>query len=246
MALQSGFGSVYENRRRRQIRGRIYRFLGFAVIVGLFSYWGYNMGQNHAISENSRLEEALRRQTEEARFLREEADAAVAARAAAESRAAEIQRQYRTEVPQGPAKEIAVLVNERLEAGVSPERIAFVVSAVQNETHCESDIQSRRFIVQTPYTTGANGAVTFADNTITVSATGEPARNENGDPEAWFAEDQPVTVTFTLIGGQEIQTTGVLPIHHSVVVDDTDHRFAITAEDRRGFVRVTEQLCAYP
>lgn len=246
MTLQAGFGGAYENRRRRQNRGRILRFIAFAIIVSLFFYWGYEMGQDHAVSENSRLEESLRRQTEEAQLLRKEAESAVAARAAAESRAAEIQRQYLTEVPQGPAKEIAVLVNQRLEEGVSADRIAFVVGAVQDETRCQEELSSRRFIVQTPFTNGANSAITFADNTITVSAIGEPARNANGDPEAWFAKDQPVTITFTLIGGREMQATGMLPLQHSVVVDDTDHRFAITPESSRGFVRVTEQLCAYP
>ena len=55
-----------------------------------------------------------------------------------------------------------------------------------------------------------------------------------------------VALDFTQPGGQASQAQGTLPLYHSVVIDDRDHRFTVQVADTRGFVAVTEQVCAYP
>ncbi|MDP6353368.1 MAG: hypothetical protein QF926_13835 [Alphaproteobacteria bacterium] len=245
MSLRSDFGG-FESRRRSRIAGRLFRFLILAAIVGAFSYWSYNLGGERAERTNRALRESMTLLTDENERLRHETDAAVAARIAADERAGAYQRQYVAEVPQGPAKQVMALVNERIESGVSPDRVAFVVAAVENETRCEPEIASRRFLIQTPLTSSENSVVTFADNTISVTGLGVASRDGAGNVEAWFDPAAPVAITFTLIGGRNIDINGKLPLHHSVVIDDSDHRFAITPGQTKGFVVVTEQRCAYP
>ncbi|MDP6953615.1 MAG: hypothetical protein QGF53_12740, partial [Alphaproteobacteria bacterium] len=83
-------------------------------------------------------------------------------------------------------------------------------------------------------------------NLITVSASGVPSVNAAGNKEAWFDRTEPVDVSFTLPGGRSETVQGALPLYHSVVINDSDHRFTMAAADTRGFLLVTEQVCAYP
>lgn len=104
---------------------------------------------------------------------------------------------------------------------------------------------TRRFILQTPTTSGANDSVGFAEGFLTVTGTGMSKLTADGNPEAWFDPAQPVTIFFTHLGGEWTDVTGILPLHHSVVVNQTIQRFTIIASER-SFVNVTALVCAYP
>ena len=54
-----------------------------------------------------------------------------------------------------------------------------------------------------------------------------------------------MTLRFTVLGGASSQAAGALPLHHSVVVGDTEYRFSAAAGDG-GFVNVTGQGCRFP
>ena len=245
MALRSEFGGL-DRKRRGRFYSRLFKFTLLAGTVLVFSYWAYVLGQERSGNANRDLTERLNLIADENERLRQETEAAVAARVTADERAAAFQRRYVAEVPQGPARDIMMAVNKRLADGIAPERMATVVGAVQNKTRCESEIASRRFILQTPLTAGTNSSVSFSDNRIVVGGGGESARDAAGNVEAWFDTALPVTMTFTLIGGRVIKAAGLLPLYHSVVIDDVDHRFTVTSAKTRGFVAVTEQRCAYP
>jgi hypothetical protein len=242
----SGYGSRFERRRRDRWRMAMVRLIVYGAVIGAIAYWGYTMGGEGAQRRNRALKEQMSVLVEENERLRAEADAAVAARVAAEERAGGFQRRYRDEVPQGEVREIMNTVRARIEEGIAPERLAHVVGAVQNQTSCRDEVANRRFIVQTPISSGTNSSVSFADNLVTVTAAGVSARDATGNREAWFDPAQPVTIAFTLPGGERTLAEGVLPLHHSVVLDDEDHRYTVAAAEARGFVTVTEQVCDYP
>jgi hypothetical protein len=109
--------------------------------------------------------------------------------------------------------------------------------------NCVDDPDTKRFIVRTPLQKGANDSVSF--HGITVTASGESAVNESGQVEAWFDIDKPLSVAFTQLGGEAKAKTGLLPLHHALIVQDKEYRFTLTAGPR-GFVLVTGQRCAYP
>lgn len=222
------------------------RLIVYGAVIGAISYWAYAMGGEGAQRRNRALKEQMAVLVAENERLRAEADDAVAARAAAEERAAGFQRRYRDEVPQGAVREIMDAVRARLDEGIAPERLAHVVGAAQSQTSCRDEVMNRRFIVQTPISNGTNSSVSFADNLVTVTGAGVSARDSAGNREAWFDPAQPVTIAFTLPGGERSLAEGVLPLHHSVVVAEEDHRYTVTAAETRGFVTVTEQVCDYP
>lgn len=244
MSLHSEFGG-FESRRRARIRTRLIRAVVFAAVVAAFSYWAYSLGYDHGEGASGDLRNRFVALSEEVGRLRAETDAAIAARVTADERAAAFQKRYLAEAPQGPAKDIMAVVNQRLAEGVAAERIAGVVGAVTNETRCEPEISSRRFLVDTPLTAQSN-SVGFDNNAITVSGYGLSARDSSGNVEAWYDPREPITVTFTLLGGRTLSAEGKLPLHHSVVVDDAEYRFTLAEATRTGYVQVTAQKCAYP
>lgn len=91
-----------------------------------------------------------------------------------------------------------------------------------------------------------NDSAAFADRQIMVTASGVSSVDASGRAEGWFDPAKPLTVTFTRLGGAETTATGVLPIHHSVVIRDVEYRFVIAPGDARGFVLATADGCAYP
>ena len=138
------------------------------------------------------------------------------------------------------------LVKERLESGVSPDRVAFLVAMAENDTKCEHNTDTRRFLVQTSLTTGANSAISFSNDTITVTGWGLPSRDVNDNLQSWFDAAQKIKILFTLIGGKEYRADGKLPLHHTMVTGNIEHRFTIKTGEVKGFVVVTEQRCRFP
>ena len=87
--------------------------------------------------------------------------------------------------------------------------------------------------------------MTFAEGAVTITASGEAARNAQGQPVAWFDPAKPVTAVFSHLGGESSETNGVLPLHHAIVVGDTEYRFSLVS-GARAFVQVTGEACPFP
>jgi len=242
----SGYSTRLDRKRGNRWRMAMFRLLAYAAVIGAISYWAYSMGGERVANRNRALEQQMVILEDENQRLRAETDAAVAARVAAVDRASMFQRQYEQGVPQGQVREIMGAVRDRLAQGVDPERITFVIGAVQNETRCASEVTSRRFIVQTPISEGTNGSVSFANRAITVTGKGEPSLDSGGNLVGWFDNSKPVSLNFAVPGGDATAVAGLLPLHHAVVLGDKAHKFTVAAADTRGFVMVSEQVCDYP
>ena len=244
MALRGG-ATRFERRQRERWRMAAARLLLQAGIVAAIAYWAYDMGRDRAGAGAQNLaSRAERFETENAR-LREETEAAIDARDEARRELSELRVRYETDAPTGTEREILDAVRRRTSEGVAPERIVEVVSVAQPDPRCVDDVLMRRFVVQTPMSTGAGAAAGFAGNAITITGSGAAARDAQGNPEAWFDTGRPVRIAFAAPGGAETVREGLLPLHHSIAIGAKAHNFTVTA-GRRGFVNVTEQVCDYP
>jgi hypothetical protein len=219
--------------------------LAFAAVLGAAGAVTYRLGVEHAAQTTGGLErtvaelgQSAARLADENRALRESLDQA-------EAQVRTLEARYRREVPAGPARELMALVNRKLESGLTSERLAFVIGAARNERTCIGPPQTKRFMPETALYSGPSSTVSFADNLITVTGRGETALDAEGRPEAWYDPAKPVTVRFTLTGGETFEVSGKLPLHRSIVVDDAEHRFTII-EGQRGFVKVVGERCRYP
>lgn len=233
-----------ERRYRRRLWAGIVRvgfYIATLILVGLFAY---QIGVERVEVREDRVQDRIALLEAANSRLEQEG-----IRLQAQARAAQIQynelfQRFEREVPLGIKRELAELVTSLLDQGVAPERLAFVIGNAAQPRNCVEP-ETKRFIMPTPAYRGANTSVGFADNRITVTGTGANAVAENGGVQGWFDPAQTVTLTFSVIGGNSSAVSGLLPLHHSLVLGDREYRFSVV-EGERSFVNVTADNCEFP
>ncbi len=234
----------YERRYRRRVWAGFGKFGLLAVLVLGVALFAYQMGIEQLKGRDVTLREenaALSRQKAELELLASQMQHAART---AEARSSELEARLQREVPTGDLAKLSGLVAERLKGGMDSNRLAFVITQAQPPRNCQQP-ESKRFTLATPLLKSGNRSAGFGNGTVTVSGEGQSARNAQGAVESWFDPAQPVTIKVTAIGGKESVVTGVLPLHHAVVVDSTEYRFTFTAGPR-SFVEVTADRCPFP
>jgi len=231
---------------RRQRRQRLFKSL---FMLGCLTAGGialYQAGTALSQGEIRQLNDETQRLTQSIAEEQKRSQELAAAAEQATLDAQEWQRRYEHDVPTGSTQQLYALIATQLAAGVAEDRLAFVINAAGQGQSCANNPATKRFLVKTPVTGGTSHSVSFADNAITVIGEGQPALNAANQPEAWFDPAKPVMVTFSRLGGETSQAKGKLPLHHSVVLGDSEYRFTVTAGDGRGFVNVTADRCKFP
>ncbi len=244
-----GPGMTLGIRQRRAEQRRRWRVLKWLVVVGAIGVLGvvsYQTGAEISHGEIANLEDGIARLTVRERDLGERAAQLQIELAAARRELAQWQARYEADVPTGKARGLLALAGDQLDRGVTAERIGFMIEAAGRKLDCTGEPATRRFLVRTPIYRGANAAVTFAGNAITVTATGSSAKDVRGNPEAWFDPAEPVVVNFTGLGGVPSVARGPLPLHHTVLWNDTEYRFSIVAAEQRGFIAISADRCRFP
>lgn len=238
----------HSHTRKRQRRQRRIAVLKWTVTLALLvaaGIYAYNTGSTLARQEVIRLAEEIDSlKTTIDDMARQNAQLAAEVEQA-RLREQQWQSRYKAEVPTGEPRELLSLIERRLADGVAPDRLAFVIGAAKSERVCDEAPETKRFVVPTPIYRGPSDSVSFADGAITVTALGESALNDGGNPEAWYDPAQPISLRFTQLGGESSEVVGALPLHHSVVMGDNEYRFTIVA-GQRSFVNVTGDRCDYP
>ncbi|MBS28757.1 MAG: hypothetical protein CL566_07530 [Alphaproteobacteria bacterium] len=231
-------------RRRREFYGTLFRW-GLVLAVGLgVGLWAKDIGTEVALQEVRVLEQRMSENSTESARLRSEIAGLKTALRLERDRVSEWQERYDADVPTIAEAKILEVVRDRVANGVSTDRLAAVVALARDDVGCEPLGDTKRFVVNNEIQTGANDSVSFAEGAITVTASGTSARNAAGQPEAWFDVAVPVRVIFSHLGGESVQASGVLPLHHSVAVGDTEYRFSLIA-GARSFVQVTGEACPF-
>jgi len=238
--------SLYDSDRRyrRRFWGGILRFVVFLGLLIAAAFVSYQAGiedldsrvrgYQQEIHELESKQNALEQETANLRVAAERAKLAVE----------EWERRYADDVATGPRSRLLELVTERLNAGVSPERLGFLIQAAEEPRKCQP-VESKRFLVRTPMHDGRNTVVSFAEDSIVVTGTGVPATTADGLVQAWFDPAEPITVVITRIDGTRREITGKLPLQGSIIQGGAEHRFQLRA-GTNGFVQVAAEKCAYP
>lgn len=243
--MSLGLRDPYE-RRRKQRRWTVIKFFILLGLLGGIGWLAYGMGLQVGQGESDAMRQQLSDSREQVRELQGENGRLQSQRQDAVERAEQLEERYERDVPTGDMAQLLDLARARIEDGLDSERLTFVLESVSRERDCSGPGNSRRFLVSTPiYANENNNSATFGDGAISLSAAGEEALNDDGNPEAWFDPEQPVTVTATVIGGDESEFEGELPLHFSVVESNREHRFTVQAQDR-GYVEVTHEHCSFP
>ena len=233
-----------ERRYRRRVWTGFVQFVLFVLFVLGVSVFAYQMGVEQVKDRDASLREEVGQLSRQKGELELFVTQLQEATHTAEARVAELEQRLQNEVPQGDLARLDQLSGERLTAGVSADRLAFVIGAAQNKRNCQTP-ETKRLQPSTQFYKSPNRSVSFASGTITVVGEGMSVRDASGNAEGWFDPAQAVTLHLTPQGGKEQVITGVLPLHQSVVVDNTEFRFTAVAGSR-SFIEVTADRCGYP
>lgn len=234
-----------DRRYRRRVWGAVVRTGIYFVLLGGAAAFAYQIGVEQMRNREERIADELATLRAENATLEQNAIRLKATAQTAQVQYRDLLARFDREVPTGELRMLSGLVAARLQDGVSADRIAFYIEAANQVRDCTAP-ETKRFIVPTPIYQGPNTSVGFADGRITVTGMGTNAQDQNGAAQAWFDPAQPVKVIFTTIGGEQSEATGDLPLHHSVVLGDSEYRFTVTQGEEQSFVQVTADRCAFP
>lgn len=231
-------------RYRKRAAGQFSSFLmAFIVLASIFGV-GFWFGGENAVQEEKILAARVAVLEKERAAIEQELVEVRSTAQTATARYEQLRETYEEELPEGAVQELLSLVRKQLEEGRSPERLAFLIRSARPPRNC-SETKSKRFIVGTPANQGPQSKVSIGDGAVLIKGDGVSARNKNGSPEAWYNPGRAVALEFTSLEGNKETKKGTLPLHHSMVVGNREHRFTIS-EGARSFAKVTFDSCDYP
>lgn len=239
-------GRFEPDRPRRTLLGRIFKLVLVLAAMGGLGLFTFQLGiedergrQGRLADETIKLAEANQQLTEINQALRTQLGSAQGKLKDLEGVIGATPRISEA------ARILMPTIEKKLAEGMEPKRLADALAAVDKPRDCEAP-ETKRFLVKTQLTSdGPNTSIGFSNGIITVSGQGATAKNAEGRAEAWFEPNEPITIRFTQIGGKSVETSGKLPIHHTLAIGQAEHRFSVMAS-ARGFVQVTSERCKVP
>ena len=231
-------------RRRRQLWWAIAKWVIALIIIGAAGSYAYYAGTNLARREVELQKVEIEELEGEVETLNAAKEKILLQTKAIARRAKDWEDRYEKEVPTGKLRDLLASLRAKLDGGLNPDRLAFLIEAAQEPHDCEAEPDTKRFIVKIDQRSNGNDSVSF-HKAVVVTATGEPAVNANGQREGWFDPEKPLDITFKHLGGKTTEISGPLPLHHSLIAETSEYRFSIVP-GARGFVNVTGQRCSYP
>ncbi len=232
-------------RRKRQRRWQVLKWAAAFAGILAAGFYSYETGSRLTEREVERLEEEIEGLGTRIQQLEQDNDRLAEAARTAKVNVQEWQQRYRKDIPSGELKSLYEKLRQKMANGIPGERLAFVLDQASDRKDCADNVDTKRFYVKTPLYNGGNDAVGFADSTIIVTAKGANSVDSSGNQRARFDPAQAVVVRFARLGGNSVETEGVLPLHHSMVIGDKEYRFSVVAGDA-GMVKVTAGNCPYP
>lgn len=230
--------------RRKSRQQTVALFALTAFLIASFGL-GYWFGRHNFAARLDAQQREITDLEQESNDLHDQLTAAQTEAQTAVMRLKQAEQEIEQLVPSdGPLRELLNLTRERLSEGTSPERLAFVIKAARPPRNCTPPA-TKRLVVSTPAYKGSDSVISLDDGLITVTARGTSARNEDGQPEAWFDPGQPISVTFEKFGEEAEDKEHTLPFSTSMVVKEREYRLSLSA-GARSFLRVTYDSCDYP
>lgn len=236
-----GYG-FYDPERRYQRRKRrgFFKFLFIVAALVVLALFSYQMGVEQVKGRDASLredKEQLSRRKAELELLVGQLRGAART---AEARSAELEQRLAREVPQGDLAKLGKMVAERLAAGVTMDRLSFLITSAQNLHRCQP-MDTKRLQPATPVQKSADRAISYGNNSLIVLGEAQALKDSSGA----YDPNQPVTLHIIPQGMKEVTAVGLLPLRASVVVENTEFQFTAFSSGRT-FIEVRAERCAYP
>jgi len=228
----------YQERAAQRLAGTL-KLFAFVIVSIIIGFW---LGKQFGAEQLITLKDSVQRLQVERDSLQEQITDLTAIAQTANMRYEQLQEEVQSVLPEGPVQDLVTLVREQLAKGTDPERLSYIIRSARPPTGCV-DPETKRFVVATPANTGPKSIVEIAEK-IKITGEGASSINKDGDPEAWFDQTKKVKITFDDNNVKEVEED-ILPIRHSMIVEDREYRFTIEA-GARSFAKVVFDSCNYP
>lgn len=238
--------------RQQKARRRLWWILLIGVISAMAAFlllsFAFQTGRELSKIDIQKLEDRIAEQQATIKKQEGEKQQLVNAAKAAADQVQEWERKYALGVPNGISKTLFDQMQTQLQKGVPPDRMALFIAQASKPRSCDPEPESIQLYVRTGIgKPGGKFETTFGGHRLTVALNGDPAVNEDGQKEAWFDTEKPISVTFTDPLGQSSELNGVLPLKHQMVVGDSEFQISFAVEEkRRGYTLVTSARCNFP
>ncbi len=230
----------YRRRNATRLFGLICVVVSFALGFGL----GLMFSKHKAAWDEAGLKQSIQALQAERDTMQESITAISQQAQTANMRLEELQKTYNEMLPEGAMRELLPIVQQRLQEGMDPQRLSFVIRSTRPPTNC-TDPQNMRFVPSTPTYKGPKSQVSVAEGAVVIEGEGMSATNPKGQTEAWYDPSRQVTIRFKVKDQPEKTKTGILPLQESIIAENREYRF--TAEEgARSFIKITYDSCDYP
>jgi len=229
------------NRRNRERRQRVLSALGhtakWLLVLGALGGIGlmaHRTGSELARVETSRLAEELAGARGEVAALRGEVETLRTERDAARAQVVALQEQYDRDVPTGALATLLGEVRNRLEGGLSEERLRQVVAVAAPVKLCDGPAVVRRFRIGAGERAGPEDGTNFLDGLLRVEATA---------PAGFEGLARTMVVTFSGVGLEgPVRTTGV-PATQVFRLGHLEVPMTVTVSPIAGFAQASVPTC---
>lgn len=233
-----------QNRYRKRSSERMVAFLVvFGILVLAFGF-GFWVGKQKVGQGERSLKRQLETVLDERETLQDTVTELRVEAQTATTRYDQLQATYEEILPEGPLRDLTALLKQQLDEGRSAERLAFLIRSARPPRNC-TEPETKRFVVSSPAYDGPKSKISLANGALEISGSGQSAVNSNGQPEAWYDPSKRLKIEFAAKGEKPFVKSGVLPLRHSIVVENREYRISI-AEGARSFAKATFDSCDYP
>jgi hypothetical protein len=241
----------YEQRQRRLVVLRVAKILVAVVVVASVGMFSYQYAFERVKGRETKREQDIQALTQQVTGLEIAAEQLQQTVRKADARVHELEAKLAHDVPSGDRARLFEALNERLEAGVHPDRLAFVIRNARMPTNCSVTENKRVVVATSARLRSATRTVTVGGGLLTLTAEGEPVRDRSGSSEGWFDPARPVTINISPVAKEQPavippqQASGVLPLRNSVVTGNREVRLSFKA-GARSYIDITVETCDFP
>lgn len=229
-------------RRRKEAQARlIWRMVGSVLVMGALAL-AFQLGLNAGRVKEAAWKAERDRFAQQNAQLQSQLTDLKAQALAANNNLQTLQAQYNQDIGDTTIRQLVPLLRDRLQRGISAERLAQVLATANTNQQCSTP-EVKRLIVKTPASRGPASKVALADGLFNISAEGISAHNKNKGVETWFDPAEAIKVTVAIKDLQPVIWEDKLPLHNSISLGKTEYRFTIT-KSAQSYIEIVLDQCA--
>ena len=159
--------SLYQTRHRQKkaARARLFKFIFFMALLAVSAGIGFRFGARDVIANETGLKNRIRNLESESAALAAQVTTLKEQTSVLNQQLVTARADYQRDVPVGPAKELSVLIQKRIDEQVPAARLQELITKAESEKKCKAAMV-KRFQPATGETITDAASISFEDGTI--------------------------------------------------------------------------------